>query len=98
MPKSQSLDEFIAKKAAEFADHVKGAAALADTEEEIRIDVENQLAFIKKEAGIDFEHIQGKHEFTVAKGRIDSVCSRVINECKNPSDLGACIGRKLDSL
>src|SRR5947209_2390691 len=97
MPKMQSLDEFIAKKAAEFADHVKGAAALADNEEEIRIEVETQLAFIKQAAGIDFEHIKGKHEYTVAKGRIDSLYSRVLIEYKNPSDPGARLGPRLDS-
>ncbi len=97
MPKTQSLDEFIARKAAEFADHVRNAAELSDNEEEIKIEVETQLAFIKKEAGIDFEEVKGKHEYTVAKGRIDSVYSRVIIEYKNPADPGACLGPKLDS-
>ena len=71
MPKHESLDEFMAKKAAEFADQVKNFAATADTEEDIRIEVEKQLAFIKKEAGVDFEQVKGKHEFSVAKGRIE---------------------------
>ena len=97
MAKTQSLDEFIATKAAEFADHVRNAAEVADNEEEIRIDVETQLAFIKKEAGIDFDKIQGKHEFTVAKGRIDSLYSRVLIEYKNPSDPSMRLGPRLDS-
>ncbi len=89
MPTAPSLDELIAHKAVEFADQVKKAAALTDKEEEIRIEVEKQLAFIQKEAGVE---LHGKHEFTVAKGRVDSVYSRVLIEYKNPSDAGARIG------
>jgi len=73
MPKHESLDDLISKKAAEFADQIKVAAAMADKEEEIRIESEKQLAFIQKDAGIKLE---GKHEFTVASGRVDSVYSR----------------------
>lgn len=94
MPKTQSLDELIACKAVEFADQIKKVAALADKEEEIRIGVEKQLAFIQKEAGVQLE---GKHEFTVAKGRVDSVYSRVLIEYKNPADPAARIGPKADS-
>jgi hypothetical protein len=65
MPASKSLDELIAHKAIEVADQLKKAAAMADKEEEIRIEVEKQLAFIQKEAGIELD---GKHEFTIAKG------------------------------
>src|SRR5438477_13026072 len=94
MATAQSLDELIARKAVEFADQVKRAAAHADKEEEIRIAVERQLGFIEKEAGVELE---GKHEFTVARGRVDSVYSRVLIEYKNPSDAGARIGPKADS-
>ena len=94
MPTFQSLDELIAHKAAEFADQIKAAAEMADKEEEIRIEAEKQLAFIQKEAGIKLE---GKHEFTVASGRVDSVYDRVIIEYKNPSSPAARIGPKADS-
>ena len=94
MPAVQSLDELIARKAAEFADQIKKAAALADKEEEIRIEAERQLAFIEKATGIKLE---GKHEFTVASGRVDSVYDRVIIEYKNPKSPGARIGPKADS-
>ncbi len=94
MPQVQSLDDLIAKKAIEYADQIKAAAAMADKEEEIRIESEKQLAFIQKEAGIKLE---GKHEFTVASGRIDSVYSRVIIEYKNPKSPGDHIGPKGDS-
>ena len=56
-----------------------GVAMLADKEEEIRIEAERQLAFIEREAGITLEK---KHEFTIAKGRADSVYTRVVIELK----------------
>jgi hypothetical protein len=93
MPTRQSIDDLIAKKAVEYSDQIK-AAAMADNEEEIRIESEKQLAFIQKDAGIKLE---GKHEFTIAKGRIDSVYSRVIIEYKNPKSPGDRIGQKADS-
>jgi hypothetical protein len=89
-----SLDDIITTKAAEYADQIRAAAAIADKEEEIRIESEKQLAFIQKEAGIKLE---GKHEYTVASGRIDSVYSRVIIEYKNPKSPGDRIGPKADS-
>jgi hypothetical protein len=94
MPKHASLDELIARKAQEYADQIKAAAAMADKEEEIRIESEKQLAFIQKDAGIKLE---GKHEFTVASGRVDSVYSRVIIEYKNPKSAADKIGPKADS-
>ena len=94
MPKTESLDELIAQRAAEFADQIRAAAVMADKEEEIRIEVEKQLAFIQKAAGVKLE---GRHEFTVAHGRADSVYQRVIIEYKNPKSPGARIGPKSDS-
>jgi hypothetical protein len=94
MPTHESLDELIAKMAVEFADQIKAVAAIADKEEEIRIQVERQLGFIEREAGIILE---GKHEFTVARGHVDSVYDRVIIEYKNPKSPGDRIGSKLDS-
>jgi methylase of polypeptide subunit release factors len=94
MPKHESLDDLVAKKAAEFADQIRAAAAMAANEEEIRIESERQLAFIEKAADVKLE---GRHEFTVASGRIDSVYSRVIIEYKNPKSPGDRIGPKPDS-
>ena len=48
----------------------------------------------KRKPGIKLE---GKHEFTVASGRVDSVYSRVIIEYKNPKSTGDRIGPKADS-
>lgn len=89
-----SLEELIANKASDFAAQIRKAAAVADKEEEIRIEAEKQLSFIQKEAGIKLE---GKHEFTVASGRVDSVYDRVIIEYKNPSSGASRIGPKADS-
>jgi len=94
MKKPESLDELISKKAAEFADQIKAAAAMADKEEEIRIEAERQLAFIERATGIKLE---GKHEFTVARGRADSVYSRVIIEYKNPKASGSRLGPTADA-
>ncbi len=94
MAKAQSLDELIGKDAAEFAEQVRHAAAVADKEEEIRTAVERQLAFLELETGV---RLEGKHEFTVAKGRIDSFYTRVLIEYKNPSSPGDRLGPRLDS-
>lgn len=94
MKKPESLDELVSRKAVEFADQIRAAASMADKEEEIRIEAERQLAFIEREAGIKLE---GRHEFTVASGRVDSVYDRVIIEYKNPSSPGARIGPRADS-
>ena len=40
--------------------------------------------------------MEGKHEFTVASGRVDSVYDRVIIEYKNPSNSASRIGPKAD--
>jgi hypothetical protein len=94
MKASQSLDELISQKATEFAVQIKAAAARADKEEEIRIEAERQLAFIEQATGVKLE---GKHEFTIASGRADSVYDRVIIEYKNPASSSARIGPKADS-
>jgi len=93
MKQFQSLDDLIGPKAVEFAAQMKRTAASADKEEEIRIAAERQLAFIEKEAGVKLE---GRHEFTVASGRVDSVYQRVIIEYKNPHGPD-CIGPGPDS-
>jgi hypothetical protein len=94
MAKAQSLDEVIGRKAAEFAEQVRNAANIADKEEEIRIEVERQLAFLEKETGVKLE---GQHEYTIANGRLDSFYTRVLIEYKNPSSPGDRLGPKLDS-
>ena len=70
------------------------AGATATKEEEIRIEVERQLAFLETETGV---RLEGKHEFTVAKGHIDSFYTRVLIEYKNPSSPSDRLGPRLDS-
>jgi SAM-dependent methyltransferase len=82
MKQFQSLDDIIALEATAFAGLLTAAAAAAVTEADIRTETVRQLAFIEKEAGVKLE---GRHEFTVASGRVDSVYQRVIIEYKNPS-------------
>lgn len=89
MAAAQSLDALIHTHAAEFAAELNASAGKATNEEEIRIAAERQLGFIEKAAGIQLD---GRHEFTVASGRVDSVYERVIIEYKNPSSPGARIG------
>jgi len=90
----QTLDNLISAKALEFANNIHEIAQNASNEEEIRIAVEKQLAFIQKQVGIELE---GKHEFTVASGRVDSVYDRVLIEYKNPKNSGSRIGLTLKS-
>ncbi len=94
MPAHESLDALIARKAVQFAENLRQIAAMADKEEEIRIAVERELAFIEREAGIKLE---ARHEFTLASGRPDSLYSSVVIEYKNPSSPGDRIGPKADA-
>jgi hypothetical protein len=94
MPHQKSRDALISQKASEFAEHLRNTASIADKEEEIRIAAERQLGFLEKEAGIKLE---GRHEFTVASGRVDSVYDRVIIEYKNPSSPADRIGSSAGS-
>jgi hypothetical protein len=61
MPRTPSLDEFIAEMARQFAENVKNATDLAHTEEDVRIEVERQLGFIQREAGVELEELHGQH-------------------------------------
>jgi len=91
---ASTLDEVIKKSAKVFAESLSSIAAKAKKEEEIRIATEHQLALLQHAAGIKLE---GKHEFTVASGFVDSVYDRVIIEYKNPASAGSKIGPSLDS-
>lgn len=88
------IDDLISGRAKLYAERISAAALRATKEEEIRIASERELAFIAQAAGITLE---GKHEFTVASGFVDSVYDRVLIEYKNPSSASAKLGPKLDS-
>lgn len=74
-------DEYISRKADEFANNLKQAVQKAHNEEDIKIAAESQIRQLAKEANVELE---AKYEFTVAKGRIDSAYDRVFIEYKNP--------------
>jgi hypothetical protein len=78
----ESIDDLIRKYASRLSAKLLVVASHARTEEDVKIATENVLALFRSEAGITLE---GKHEFTVASGRVDSVYDRVIVEYKNPS-------------
>lgn len=88
------LDDLITTRAKAYADRLTAAAQKATKEEEIRIASERELGSIQDAAGIKLE---GRHEFTVASGFVDSVYDRVLIEYKNPSSQSARIGPTLDS-
>ena len=88
------FDEVIKQRAKAYADRLTHTAKTAHKEEEIRIASERELESLQEAAGIKLE---GKHEFTVASGFVDSVYDRVIIEYKNPSSAGARLGSTLDS-
>jgi len=62
------LDSIVSQRAREYAERISDAAARASKEEEIRIASERELASSAAAAGITLE---GKHEFTVASGRVE---------------------------
>jgi SAM-dependent methyltransferase len=88
------FDDLIAIRAKAYAERLNSAAQSATKEEEIRIASERELQLIQDAAGIKLE---GKHEFTVASGFVDSVYDRVLIEYKNPKSPSGKIGSKLDS-
>jgi isocitrate dehydrogenase kinase/phosphatase len=88
------LDDIIKQRAKLYAERLTLAVSKVKKEEEIRIASEHELAFLQETAGIKLE---GKHEFTVASGFVDSVYDRVIIQYKNPNSVASRIGPSLDS-
>jgi len=87
-PPFRPPDELIARKSRRVRrPGQEGRPPLADKEEEIRIEVEKP-AGLHPEGGRRRAARQAT-KFTVAKGRVDSVYSRVLIEYKNPCDSGA---------
>ena len=71
-----------------FSETMEDVVADASSEEDIRIGTERALALLADKAGIE---LKGKHEFTVASGRIDSVYDQLFIEYKNPKSRSARI-------
>jgi hypothetical protein len=84
----------IERHAERFATELRRAAERASSEEDIRVAVERQLALVAAELGVE---IEGQHEYTLLRGRIDSVYGAVFVEYKNPSAAGARLGSRLSS-
>ncbi len=78
----------------EFATALRRAAEQAKKEEDIRVAVERQLERLAAEYNV---HIEGKHEYTLLRGAVDSVYGSVFVEYKNPADGAAQLGPSLSS-
>ena len=90
---SQSIENVVKLQAISFTNQVRLVAKSAKKEEEIRTEVERQLALVAKEAGIN---LRGKHEFTIGTGRVDSVYGCVIIEYKNPNDTSSKLSADIE--
>ena len=89
-----SIEHAVTRSAEEFSARLTAVAATATKEEPIRIEVEKLLHTLQAQVGISLE---GQHEFTLAKGFVDSVYDRVIIEYKNPASPSHRIGPKSSS-
>lgn len=90
----QDLEPVIRDAAVSFAAEFQKRVSTIKVEEEVRIATERQLETIGTRSGIE---IDGKHEFTLAKGRVDSVYDGVFIEYKNPASMTARIGNSLST-
>jgi hypothetical protein len=84
--KPESLDEIVSRSAAVLAEQIQAAAAWAQSEMDLQVEVAAALKEFGKRAQIKLE---GHHNVTVATGRPDSVYGSVIVEYKNPGTLSA---------
>ncbi|MGA8664163.1 MAG: N-6 DNA methylase, partial [Thermoplasmata archaeon] len=75
-------DELVRSQAAIVSDRISRAAATSISEEDLRIEVERALSDFSNALGIS---LQGHHEYSVGKGRADSVYDYVVIEYKKPS-------------
>ena len=89
-----SLAAALERHAIDFSDRLRDAAEHANTEEDIRVAVERQLAILGDRLSV---RIEGSHEYTLLRGHVDSVYGSVFIEYKDPSSPGARLGPKLSS-
>lgn len=80
--------DLIDREAQGFTDSLREAVSMARSEESIRIATERQLGILAAKLGV---RLEGHHEFTLLRGRIDSVYGHAFIEYKNPNDKSACI-------
>ena len=89
-----TTEELIRTSSHRIAAALLESAKNAKKEAEVRIACEREIGLLAKEANITLE---GRHEFAVYSGFVDSVYDKVIIEYKNPSSPSDRIGKDLQS-
>jgi len=84
-PKPESLDDIIGHSAVVLADQIQKAAAWANSEMDLQIEVSGALKEFARRAQIN--PLELRHNVTIATGRIDSVWGSVVIEYKTPNSL-----------
>ena len=84
--KPESLDEIVSHSAVLLAEQIQAAAAWAQSEMDLQLEVAGALKEFAKRAQIKLD---GHHNVTIATGRPDSVYGSVIVEYKTPGSLSA---------
>jgi len=85
MAVTKTLEDIISEQASIVCEQIEAAVAFADSEEDLRIEVEKAIEVFRKEA--DLPELKGHHEVTIGKGRADSVYDYVFIEYKKPGRL-----------
>jgi hypothetical protein len=84
--RKESLDEIVSHSAVVLADQIQKAAAWAQSEMDLQVEVAGALKEFARRAQITLE---GHHNVTIATGRPDSVYGSVIVEYKDPNTLSS---------
>jgi hypothetical protein len=85
MAVTKTLEDIISEQASIVCEQIEAAVAFAESEEDLRIEVEKAIEVFRKEA--DLPELKGHHEVTIGKGRADSVYDYVFIEYKKPGRL-----------
>ncbi len=85
MAAAKTLEDIIAEQAPIVCEQIEAAVSFADSEEDLRIELEKAIEVFQKEA--DLPELKGHHEVTIGKGRADSVYDYVFIEYKKPGRL-----------
>ncbi len=85
MAVTKTLEDIITEQASIVCEQIEAAVAFADSEEDLRVEVEKAIEVFRKEA--DLPELKGHHEVTIGKGRADSVYDYVFIEYKKPGRL-----------
>ncbi len=85
MAVTKTLEDIISEQALIVCQQIETAVAFAESEEDLRIEIEKSIEVFRKEA--DLPELKGHHEVTIGKGRADSVYDYVFIEYKKPGRL-----------